>query len=74
MICSDAAGTQFAFERGDLENGVFTYCILELMKKEADVKVSSLKEYVNKRVSELTKGMQVPTARTETIASDWRVW
>ncbi len=34
-IISAAAGTQFALERGDLKNGVFSYCILELMKKKA---------------------------------------
>jgi hypothetical protein len=73
-IISAAAGTQFALERGDLKNGVFTYSILEYMKDHPSATVSELKQYVNKRVPELTKGLQVPTARTETNTVDWRVW
>lgn len=73
-IISAAGGTQFALEDGGLKNGVFTYSILEYMKNNPDGTLSKLKEYVNKRVPELTKGMQVPTARTETNAIDWKVW
>lgn len=72
-IISAAGGTQFALETSKLKNGVFTYSILEYMKSHPEATISSLKEYVNKRVPELTKGMQVPTARTETNAIDWRL-
>ncbi|WP_445908259.1 caspase family protein [Yeosuana sp.] len=73
-IISAAGGTQFALEDGGLKNGAFTYSILEILKNNTETTISKLKEYVNKRVPELTKGMQVPTARTETNAIDWRVW
>lgn len=73
-IISAAAGTQFALERGDLKNGVFSYSILEYMKEHSSCTVSELKRYVNKRVPELTKGLQQPTTRTETRALDWEVW
>lgn len=73
-IISAAAGTQFALERGDLKNGVFTYCILELMNQGRSVTVSGLKKYVNQRVTELTQGMQVPTSRNENKVMDWQVW
>ncbi len=73
-IISAAGGTQFALEDGGLKNGVFTYSILEFMKNNSETTISKLKEYVNKRVPELTKGMQVPTARTEMNAIDWSVW
>ncbi len=73
-VISAAAGTQFALERGDLKNGVFTYSILEFMKDHTTATLSQLKEYVNRRVPELTKGLQVPTSRTETIPADWNVW
>jgi WD40 repeat protein len=73
-VISAAGGTQFALERGDLKNGVFTYSILEFMKVHATAHISELKEYVNRRVPELTKGLQVPTSRTETNRIDWKVW
>ncbi len=73
-VISAAAGTQFALERGDLKNGVFTYSILEFMKDHPTATLSQLKEYVNKRVPELTKGLQVPTSRTETTTVNWNVW
>jgi WD40 repeat protein len=73
-IISAAAGTQFALERNDLKNGVFTYSILEAMLNNKTLKVSELKTIVGKRVEELTKGLQKPTFRNETIAVDWNVW
>ena len=73
-IISASAGTQFALENGDLENGVFTYSILEAMNSNSSLTVSQLKAIVGKRVVELTNGMQKPTSRNETINSDWRVW
>ncbi|HEX8331127.1 MAG TPA: caspase family protein, partial [Segetibacter sp.] len=73
-IISAAGGTQFAQERGDLKNGVFTYSILEFMKNNTSATVSQMRAYVNKRVPELTKGLQVPTTRTETVALDWTFW
>ncbi|MEO6253082.1 MAG: caspase family protein [Ferruginibacter sp.] len=74
-IISAAAGTQFALEGVDnLPNGVFTYCILEAMKKYPTMKISELKKTVGERVVEITKGLQKPTSRNETITVDWEVW
>ncbi|HQZ73301.1 MAG TPA: caspase family protein [Chitinophagaceae bacterium] len=73
-IISAAAGTQFALERNDLKNGVFTYSIMEAMSSHPSMKISELKNIVGKRVEELTKGLQKPTSRNETIAVDWNVW
>ena len=73
-IISAAAGTQFALERNDLRNGVFTFSILEAMKTNATMKISELKTIVGKRVEELTNGLQKPTSRNETIAVDWNLW
>ncbi|HQV54240.1 MAG TPA: caspase family protein [Chitinophagaceae bacterium] len=70
-IISAAAGNQFALERGDLKNGVFTYSILEAMEKNPTMKISELKKIVGERVEQLTNGMQKPTSRNETIAVDW---
>jgi hypothetical protein len=73
-VISAAAGTQFALERNELQNGVFTYSILELMKDRENVTVTGLRKYVNKRVPELTSGLQVPTTRNEIKAVDWLIW
>ena len=70
-IISAAAGNQFALERGDLKNGVFTYSLLEAMEKNKTIKISQLKKIVGERVEELTNGMQKPTSRNETIVVDW---
>ncbi len=74
VIISASSGTQFALERGDLENGVFTFSILEAMEKFGSMKVSDLKNYVSRRVVELTNGLQQPTSRNETILTDWDAW
>ncbi|MFZ1261606.1 MAG: hypothetical protein WAQ93_14075, partial [Chitinophagaceae bacterium] len=60
--------------RNDLKNGVFTYSILEAMNKYPTLKISELKNIVSTRVEELTKGLQKPTSRNETIAVDWTIW
>lgn len=73
-VISAAAGTEFAFEKGDLKNGVFTYCVMEAMNKYPTMKISELKKTVGARVEELTNGLQKPTSRNEAIAVDWDVW
>lgn len=73
-IISAAAGNQFALERGDLKNGVFTYSILEAMKKYPNLKISALKKIVGDRVLQLTNGLQKPTSRNENISVDWSLW
>ncbi len=70
-VISAAAGTQFALERGDLRNGVFTYSILEAMNKYPSIKISELRKIVGERVVELTNGLQRPTSRNETVSVDW---
>jgi hypothetical protein len=72
-IISAAGGTQFALERGDLKNGVFTYSILEAMEKNPTMRISELKRIVGERVVELTNGRQKPTSRNENIAVDWEL-
>jgi hypothetical protein len=73
-IISAAAGTQFALENSQFKNGVFTYSILEAMDTYPSMKISELKKIVGERVVELTKGLQKPTSRNETIALDWELW
>jgi WD40 repeat protein len=73
-IISAAGGMQYAQERGDLKNGVFTYSILEAFNQNKSLTVSQLKKIVGERVTALTNGLQKPTSRNETINVDWEVW
>jgi WD40 repeat protein len=73
-IIAAAAGTQFALERGDLRNGVFTYSILEVMNKYSTMTIGNVKKIVSERVQQLTNGLQKPMSRSETIVSDWNLW
>lgn len=73
-IISAAAGTQFALERNDLKNGVFTYSILEAIKQNPTIKISVLKKIVGEKVNQITKGLQKPTTRNEMIAIDWPLY
>jgi hypothetical protein len=73
-IISAAGGMQYAQERGDLKNGVFTYSLIEAFNQNQSLKVSELKKKVGERVIELTNGLQKPTSRNETNNYDWVVW
>ena len=73
-VISAAAGTQYALEKGDLRNGVFTYSVIEAMGKYKTITVQALKRYVTARVVQLTNGMQKPNSRAETNMTDWNVW
>ena len=78
VIISAAGGQQSALEAikvdgKPIENGAFTYSILECLKQNEgkELKVNALKKYAEKRVEEITNGKQKPTSRQETMEVDW---
>ena len=79
MIIPAAGGMEYAFESGEWNNGVFTYCVRKGIDGAADlegnndelVSVQELLKYVCNKVSELTKGKQKPTSRRENIDFEW---
>jgi WD40 repeat protein len=73
-VISAAAGTQFALERGDLQNGVFTFSILEAMQNHPHITINDLRKLVTARVQEITNGMQKPTSRTQNYRVNWQLW
>lgn len=80
-VVSAAGGAEAALEgilvnNKKLENGVFTYAILEYMQQNAtsSISVNALKKYVENRVEELTNGLQKPTSRQETMEVDWELY
>jgi hypothetical protein len=73
-IISAAAGDQFALEGGKLENGFFTYAILQYIANNQSVAINELKRYVYAEVERLSGGLQKPTSRIENLELDWRMW
>ncbi|MBI3512013.1 MAG: caspase family protein [Bacteroidetes bacterium] len=73
-VIAASSGTQFALENNDIENGVFTFCFLQLLDSRGSCSVSNLKNNISNEVERRTKGMQKPTSRSETIDFDWKVW
>lgn len=84
VVISAAGGMEYAFESDTWNNGVFTYCIRKALEEQlADketgdfsggVDVQELKDYVSRKVSELTKGKQRPVSRRENMDYVWIVW
>ena len=82
LIISAAGGQESALEAitvdgKSIENGAFSYCVLEYLKNNSnnpeELTVNKLKNYVEKRVEEITNGKQKPTSRQETMEVDWKV-
>jgi len=79
-VISSAGGLEFAMESSTWKNGLFTYCLLEaLMNNSADknkdgkTMLSELQVYLQKRVSKISKGQQVPTSRIENLSLDFQI-
>ncbi len=73
-IIAASGGVQFAQESSELGHGVFTYSLIEAMKRFKTIKVSELNKYIGSRVLELTNGLQKPTTRYELKDFDWELW
>ena len=81
QVISSASGVEFAFESAAVQNGVFTWSVLEGLKtaaadtnKDGQVPVSELRDYVVAKVRELTNGQQTPVSRREALDNDFRVY
>lgn len=72
-VISAAAGTELALEKSELQNGVFTYSLMEILDHSFSIRVSELRKKAGDRVMELTRGRQQPTARSEPVLSDWEL-
>jgi len=81
VVIAAAGGQQSALEAINvnnkvIENGAFTYSLLECLRAGLsgdELTVNQLKQYVEKRVLELTDGQQKPVSRQETLEVDWRI-
>ncbi len=80
-VISSAGGAEFAMESDEWKNGLFTFCFLSGLKsKKADlnhdgeIHISEIKKYVYDNVNSRSNGRQRPTARSENISLDYRIW
>jgi uncharacterized caspase-like protein len=73
VVFSASTGRQKAIESLDWKNGAFTRAVLEALAGKADYRgnslyVTALESYIDRRVKELTHGLQTPvTAKPEGI-------
>ena len=80
-VISSAGGAEFAMESEEWKNGLFTYCLLYGLKSnkadlnnDNEILISELRSYVYTQVNLLSNGRQKPTARSENLIIDYRVW
>jgi WD40 repeat protein len=81
VVISAASGGGYALESEDMENGIFTYSLINgLKKKSADadgnkqISVSELRNHIFEEVSRLSNGKQQPTSRRINLSNDFVVW
>ena len=76
-VISSSQGAEYAFESSEQSNGLFTYALMEALdgkatpNKEGQITISSIGDYVKKRVQDLTKGKQNPNLRGVNLEEDF---
>ena len=78
VVISAAGGKQNALEAIEvdgkvIQNGVFTFSVLEYLNSDNELTVNGLKKYVENRVEAITEGNQKPTSRQETMEVNWEL-
>jgi len=76
-VISSSQGAEYAFESSEQSNGLFTYALMEALDGKADpnkdgqITISTVGDYVKKRVQDLTKGKQNPNLRGVNLEEDF---
>ena len=80
VVIAACSGDEYSGEGPQWGNGVFTYSVLECFKsydadlnEDSKIQVSELRDYVTRRVRQLTQGGQNPTVRQDNLANDFVV-
>jgi WD40 repeat protein len=81
VVISAASGGGYALENEDIENGIFTYCLIQGVEKgkadtddDKEISVSELRNYIFDGVKRLSGGKQQPTSRKENLMNDFKIW
>ncbi len=76
-VISSSQGAEYAFESSEQSNGLFTYALMEALdgkatpNKDSQITISTVGDYVKKRVQDLTKGKQNPNLRGVNLEEDF---
>ena len=76
-VISSSQGAEYAFESSDQSNGLFTYALMEAMdgkatpSKDGQITITTVGDYVKKRVQDLTNGKQNPNLRGVNLEEDF---
>ncbi len=76
-VISSSQGAEYAFESSEQSNGLFTYALMEALdgkatpNKDGQITISTIGDYVKKRVQDLTKGKQNPNLRGVNLEEDF---
>jgi uncharacterized caspase-like protein len=76
-VISSSQGAEYAFESSEQSNGLFTYALMEALdgkatpNKDGQITISSIGDYVKKRVQDLTKGKQNPNLLGVNLEEDF---
>ncbi|MDP2385549.1 MAG: ankyrin repeat domain-containing protein [Bacteroidota bacterium] len=80
-VISSAGGTEYAMEGEEWNNGVFSYSLINALRKhkadgnnDGKVYLSELQKYIEVDVPAITQGKQQPTSRSENISNDVLIW
>ena len=76
-ILSSSEGAEYAYESSDQQNGLLSYDLMEALdgkatpNKGGQITISTVGDYVKKRVQDLTKGKQNPNLRGVNLEEDF---
>jgi len=76
-VISSSQGAEYAYESSEQSNGLFTYALMEALdgkaaaNKDGQITITTVGDYVKKRVQDLTKGKQNPNLRGVNLEEDF---
>jgi len=73
-VISAAQSYQTAAETEEMENGIFTYALLQILQQNQNMTVNDLNIKINRMVNQKTAGSQNTDNRQELADFNWQLW